>query len=560
MTTPQRRNSQFPTNSQSPTPKTSKSKNEGLRCYLRSFGSFGSFGSWALGVNWALGVVALGIVSVTLAASGCVSQRESPDYIVVGMTNSAVNLDPRVGADEASQKAHQLLYNTLVRIDDNLRIVPHLAESLEHPDPLTYVVKLRRGVQFHNGRELTAEDVAYTFRSLLDPAFRGRTGAYKLVKSVDIVDPYTVTFNLKSPFASFPINLVMGIVQAGSGAANARTPVGTGPYRLTSFKPDDRMVLTRFDGYFEGPARNPGIVLKVVPDDTMRGLELRKGAVDLVVNDVVPDIVWQMQREGKLKVATGPGSDYAYIALNLRDPILQRLEVRRAIGHAIDREAIVKYLRRGYASTAQGIIPPMSWAFQRDVFDFRFDPDEARRLLDAAGFPDPDGGGPRPRLTLTIKTSTSEVYRIQAAAIQQDLARVGIALQIRSQEFATLLGDVVKGNFQMFTAQFVGVTDPDMLRLVFHSTQVPTAGGFNRVHYRNADVDRLIEQASAAATDDERQRLYGDVQRAVALDVPYVPLWYKTNIAVFQPDIQGVRLSPIADFTFLKNVYRSKAQ
>lgn len=502
----------------------------------------------------------MGIVIVTVWSSGCVSQRESPDHIVAAMTNSAVNLDPRVGADEASQKAHQLLYNTLVRIDDNLRIVPHLAESLEHPDPLTYVVKLRRGVQFHNGRELTAEDVAYTFRSLLDPTFRGRTGAYKLVKSVDIVDPYTVAFNLKSPFASFPINMVMGIVQAGSGPANARAPIGTGPYRLASFKADDRMVLTRFDGYFEGSAKNPGIVLKVVPDDTMRGLELRKGAVDLVVNDVVPDIVWQMQREGKLKVATGAGSDYAYIALNLRDPLLQRLDVRRAIGHAIDREAIVRYLRRGYATTAQGIIPPMSWAFPRDMFDFRFDPAEAKRLLDAAGYPDPDGEGPRPRLSLTMKTSTSEVYRIQAAAIQQDLARVGVALEIRSQEFATLLGDVVKGNFQMYTAQFVGVTDPDMLRLVFHSTQVPAAGGLNRVHYRNASVDRLIEQASAAASDEERQRLYGDAQRAIALEVPYIPLWYKTNIAVFQPDIHGVRLSPIADFTFLKDVYRSKAQ
>ena len=118
----------------------------------------------------------------------------------------------------------------------------------------------------------------------------------------------------------------------------------------------------------------------------------------------------------------------------------------------------------------------MSWAFQREVFDFRYDPAEAKRLLDAAGFPDPDGDGPRPRLTLTLKTSTSEVYRVQAAAIQQDLARVGIALEIRSQEFATLLGDVVKGNFQMYTAQFVGVTDPDMLRRVFHSAQVPPSG------------------------------------------------------------------------------------
>ena len=505
-------------------------------------------------------LAALGICALA-AASGCGSMREyPPGYIVVAMTNSAVNLDPRVGVDEASQKAHQLLFNTLVHIDDQLRVVPELAESLEHPDPLTYVARLRHGVRFHNGRELTAEDVAYTFRSLIEPGFRGRTGAYRMLGRVEIVDPYTVAFHLKTPFASFPINLVMGIVQNGSGAANARTPIGTGPYRLVSFAPDDRIVLERFDGYFQGPAKNAGLVLRVVPDDTMRGLELRKGTVDLVVNDVVPDIVFQMEREGKLQILTARGSDYAYIGLNLTDPILSRVDVRRALGYAINRDAIVTYLRRGYAETAVGIIPPMSWAFERNVFDFRYDPAEAKRLLDTAGFPDPDGDGPAPRFTVTLKTSTSEVYRIQAAAIQQDLARVGVALRVRSQEFATLQSDMIRGNFQMYTAQFVGVTDPDMLRLVFHSTQTPANNGFNRVHYQNAEVDRLIEAASAAPADEERGRLYGEVQQAVARDVPYIPLWYKKNIAVFQPGIHGVRLSPIADFTFLKDVYRSDAR
>jgi peptide/nickel transport system substrate-binding protein len=498
---------------------------------------------------------------VTLPASACGSTREYPQgYIVVATTNSAVNLDPRIGVDEMSQKAHQLLYNTLVRIDDRLRVVPDLAESLEHPDDRTYVARLRRGVKFHNGRELTADDVAYTFRSLIDPAFRGRTGAYKMLGSVEIVDPYTIAFHLKTPFVSFPINLVMGIVQNGSGASNARAPIGTGPYRLVRFAPDDRLVLERFDEYFQGPAKNAGIVLKVVPDDTMRGLELRKGTVDLVVNDVVPDIVWQMKREQKLQIATAPGSDYAYIALNMTDPILSHADVRRALGYAIDRQAIVTYLRRGYASTAVGIIPPMSWAFEPNVFGFRYDPAESKRLLDAAGFPDPDGDGPATRFTLTLKTSTSEVYRIQAAAIQQDLARVGVRLQVRSQEFATLQSDMVRGNFQMYTAQFVGVTDPDMLRLVFHSSQIPSKGGFNRVHYQNADVDRLIEAASATVADDDRRKLYAQVQQAVARDAPYIPLWYKTNIAVFQRDIHGVRVSPIADFTFLKDVYRSSAQ
>jgi len=544
-----------------------KANSQVEKAKLRVFGwdlpssYLGGFGRCVSGVRWALGVAALGFVTLAGIVSGCGSSRDYPaGYIVLGTTNSPVNLDPRVGVDEASQKAHQLLFNTLVRLDDQLRVVPDLAESLDHPDPLTYVARLRHGVTFHNGRELTADDVAYTFRSLIDPTFRGRTGAYTIVKSVEIVDPYTVAFHLKTPFLSFPINLVMGIVQNGSGAANARTPIGTGPYRLVTFAPDDRLVLARFDGYFEGPAKNAGLVLKVVPDDTMRGLELRKGTVDLVVNDVVPDIVWQMEREHKLQIAQGRGSDYAYIALNMTDPILAHADVRRALGYAIDRDAIVKYLRRGYAKTAVGIIPPMSWAFEPEVFDFRYDPAEAKRLLDAAGYPDPDGDGPAARFRLTLKTSTSEVYRIQAAAVQQDLARVGVALEVRSQEFATLQTDMVRGNFQMYTAQFVGVTDPDMLRRVFHSSQVPAAGGFNRVHYRNADVDRLIDAASAAAGDDDRRRLYGEVQQAVARDVPYIPLWYKTNIAVFQPDLHGVRLSPIADFTFLKDVYRSGAR
>ncbi|MEO6237786.1 MAG: ABC transporter substrate-binding protein, partial [Vicinamibacterales bacterium] len=152
--------------------------------------------------------------------------------------------------------------------------------------------------------------------------------------------------------------------------------------------------------------------------------------------------------------------------------------------------------------------------------------------------------------------STAEMYRVQAAAIQQDLARVGIAVQVRSQEFATLLGDVVKGNFQMYTAQFVGVTDPDMLRRVFHSRQTPP-NGLNRSRYQNAEVDRLIDEASAMTDDVQRGLLYGAAQAAIARDVPVVSLWYKTNVAVFQPDIHGVRLSPIADFTFLKDVFRS---
>lgn len=491
----------------------------------------------------------------TLVGASCNGSATDPGVIVVGIANSPAILDPRIAADEASQKAHQLLFSTLVRVDSDLRVVPELAESLDQPDPLTYIARLRRGVLFHNGRELTAEDVVYTFGSFLDPAFGGRSGAYRMVAGVRAINRYTVEFTLKEAAASFPVNLVMGIVQAGSGAANARTPVGTGPYRLGRFVPDDRLVLEPFAGYWGGAPANAGIVLKVVPDDTMRGLELRKGSVDIVVNDLSPDVIAELREEGGLRTETAAGTDYAYIGLNLTHPILANGAVRRAIGYAVNRDAIVTYLRRGLAERAVGIIPPMSWAFARDVFTLRHDPAEARRLLDAAGLPDPDGDGPRPRLTLTLRTSTSEIYRLQAAAIQQDLAGVGIHLDVRSTETQTLFADIVRGNFQMYTAVFVGITDPDMLRRVFHSKQMPPVG-LNRVRYENRDVDRLIEAAAAQSDEGARRALYVEAQRRIAEDVPYVPLWYRTNVAIFQADLDGVTLSPIADFGFLQHVHR----
>jgi len=490
-------------------------------------------------------------------AVACGGRAPRTGAIIVATTNSAAILDPRLGTDEVSQKAHQLLYNTLLRIDANLRTVPELAETLEQPDPLTYVARLRRGVLFHNGRELTSDDVVYTFRSFLDPKFGGRSGAYRLLAAVNPIDRYTVEFKLKEAFGSFPINLVMGIVQAGSGRNNVRQPIGTGPYKLAEFLPDDRLVLAPFEQYWDGPPKNAGIVLKVVPDDTMRGLELRKGTVDLVVNDIAPDIVWQLREEGRLPIVTAPGSDYAYMGVNLRHPILSRVEVRRAIALAIDRDAIVKHLRRGLATAAVGIVPPMSWAFEPDVFNFSYDPAEAMRLLDAAGYPDPDGAGPRPRFAVTLRTSTTEVYRLQAAAIQHDLARIGIRLEVRSTETLTLFRDLANGNFELYTALFVGVTDPDMLRLVFHSSQKSPAG-LNRVHYSNPEADRLIEAAARATDDEQRKAFYSKAQQITAADVPYVPLWYRLNVAVSQPDIRGVSLSATADFTFLKNVSRAQ--
>ena len=321
-----------------------------------------------------------------------------PGVIVVATANAPSNFDPRVGTDEASQKIHQLIYNHLVRIDDQLRIVPELAETLTNPEPTKYVATLRRDVRFHDGRALTARDVAYTFNSMLAPDFTSaRKGAYRLLASVRAVDDYTVEFTLKEPFGSFPINLVMGIVPDGSPASIAQQPIGTGPYKFVSYAPDDRTVLEPNREYWDGAPANDGLVLKIVPDETMRGLELRKGSADMVVNDLAPDVIHTLVEEGRVAIKTATGVDYAYLGFNMRDPLLDDARVRQAIGFAIDREAIVQYLRRGMAVVASGVIPPLSWAHADDTFKFTHDPARARQLLDEAGFPDRDGPGGEPR-------------------------------------------------------------------------------------------------------------------------------------------------------------------
>ncbi|MDP2052215.1 MAG: ABC transporter substrate-binding protein [Acidobacteriota bacterium] len=496
----------------------------------------------------------LAVAALLLGLGACSDAPPKNRIVTLAVLSSPNSLDPRVGSDETSQRAHQLLYDNLLALDEQLKVTGGLASSWQQVDPLTYDVVLRQGVLFHDGHELTAEDVVYTFSSFIDPAFISpRKGAYRVLDKVTALDRYTARFSLKEPFGSFPIQLVMPVVPKDAGPGLRDRPVGTGPYKFVSFAVDDNLELAAFPQYFRGAPANDGVVLKVVPDEIMRALELRKGTVDLVVNDLSPDVVHQLATDPGMSVAESPGTDYAYVGFNMRDPVLSDRRVRHAIGYAIDRQAIVDHLRRGLATPAIGILPPVSWAFEPNVFQFTHDVAKAKALLDEAGYPDPDGDGPAPRLRLTLKVSTNEFIRLQAAVIQQDLKQAGIDLDVRSYEFATLYADVLKGNFQLFTLQWVGVSDPDMLRRVFHSGQMPPSG-FNRGYYENPEVDRLIDEASAATTDDERRRLFGAAQRLVAEDAPYISLWNKTNVAVSRTGIEGVKLTPSADFTFLREV------
>lgn len=507
-------------------------------------------------MRWALRAAVVLLAWAVSACSGPV--KSDPGILVVGIASGPNDLDPRFGTDDASDRMQRLIFDNFMELDEHLRVVPKLAESLTHPDPLTYVAVVRHGVRFHDGHELTAADVAFSFGQMIDPAFVSpRKGGYQQLESVTATDDYTVVFRLRQAFASFPINLMMPIVEHGAGATLRDHPVGTGPYRFLRYLVDDRVELEANPDYWDGAPRNRGLVIRVVPDDVMRGLELRKGTLDLVVNDMAPDIVSQMRADARLQVVESAGVDYQYIGVNTRDPYLSDRRIRQAIVCAVDRAAIVTYLRRGLATPAAGMLPELSWAALPFHDDFPYDPVRARSLLDQAGYADPDGDGPRPRFTLTLKVSNNEFNRLQSTVIQENLRAVGIDLDVRTYEFATLYADVISGNFQLFTLQWTSgaLADPDILRRVFHCQQAPPAG-FNRGHYCNPEVDRAFDQADSTEDLQARRLIYADAQRLIADDAPYISLWHKTNVAIAQRALSGIAMSPTADFSFLRGVAR----
>lgn len=466
--------------------------------------------------------------------------------------SSPTNLDPRVGIDAQSERIGELMFDALVHRDEHFNLTPWLAERWEIPDPRTYIFHLHRGVRFQNGQPLTAKDVKWTFDSMMQGKIRSTKSAnYRWIDHIDAPDDYTIIFHLNEPFAALLWNLSdggIGIVPYGSGEDFNRNPIGSGPFRLVSQEQDKEVVLERNDDYWGERANVKRIRMIVVPDATTRALELRKGSADIAINALTPDMVLTLAKEPKLKVRREPGSIYAYLAFNLRDPLLKDARVRQALAYAIDRQPLIHYLWRDQAEPAASVLPPQSWAYDPNVPKYGYDPARARQILDAAGYPAVHGV----RFHLTMKTSTEESSRLMAAVFQQQLREVGIALDIRTFEFATFFSDIGKGAYQMYSLRWIGGNqDPDIFEYAFHSARIPPKGA-NRSFYVNPRVDELIDRARQETDQEKRRKIYAEVQEILARDLPYINLWYFDNVLVHSTRVRHLELIPSGNYDFLK--------
>jgi peptide/nickel transport system substrate-binding protein len=487
---------------------------------------------------------------VVILLSAC-SRKPDPNTLVMIIESSPINLDPRVGVDGQSQRIDELLFDSLLRHDSQFELQPQLADRWEIPDPLTYVFHLHHGVHFNNGQPLTSRDVKWTFDSLINGKIRSaKAGTFASVSHIDTPDDDTVVFHLKQPYASLLWNLsgAAGIVPYGSGEDFNRNPMGSGPFHFVSAQTDKNVIVERNPYYWGTPAKVSRVEFKVIPDSTTRALELRKQSADIAINSLVADTVVTLERDPNLTVMKAPGTIYAYIALNLRDPSLKDVRVRRAIAYAINVEPIIHYLLRDEARPAYSILPPQHWAYDGDVARYPHDPERARQLLDEAGYPSKNGV----RFHITMKTSTEESTRLLAAVLQQQLREAGIALDIRSFESATFLADVTKGAYQIHSLRWIGGNqDPDMFENVF-ATSSFTPKRANRTFYSNPKVDELIKEGRSTLDQQKRKVIYDQIQQILAEDLPYINLWYLDNVLVHTNRVHGIELTPAGNYDFLR--------
>ena len=463
-----------------------------------------------------------------------------------GLSSNPITLDPRFATDAASSRVNRLIYQRLTDFGADLQPVPALA-TWEQLSDTRYRFHLSEGGRvFHDGTRLTTTDVKATYDSILLPdGASPHRGSLKHIVRIEIVDEDTIDFELSRADPLFPGFLGIGIVPAKLIASDHpinRQPIGSGPMAVVDWPEDGKLTLERL-------ADQQRIEFLRVAKPTVRVLKLVSGEIDLMQNDLAPELVNWLEARDDVVVARAKGSNFAYLGFNMEDSVVGDIRVRQAIALALDREAIIRYVMGGSARPASSILPPGHWAGAPELELIKHDPTRARALLREAGY---DAANP---LRITYKTSTNAVRVRIATVIQDQLADVGIEVELRTYDWGTFYGDIKAGRFQMYSLAWVGVKSPDIFRYTMHSESMPDAGA-NRGRFADEQVDALIEQAEVSVDLDVQADLYRQIQHRLLVELPYVPLWYEDHYLVTRADISGYRIATDGNYDGLKDVLR----
>ncbi|MEC9322299.1 MAG: ABC transporter substrate-binding protein [Actinomycetota bacterium] len=481
---------------------------------------------------------ALVVLALVVALTGC-STGERVDLgdgaeggVIAAIAGEPDQLDPHKTSAYFSFEVLENVFDTLVEPDENLQMRPALAESWEvSDDELTWTFRLRPGVTFHDGSPLTSEDVAFSYNRIIDEELTN-VDKFSAVTAVEAPDPATVVIRVDRPVPNMLTNLGgfkgMAIVSRRNVESGeiATHPVGTGPFAFANQRSGDSITLVANPDYWDGAPDISGVRFRFISEPSTALSALQAGEIDWT-DSVPPQRVQQLRNDESLTLAVEPSNDYWYLALNEAREPWNDVRVRQAIAYAIDRDAIVQATSYGTAAKNQLAIPEGNpWYVPYDRYG-EGGLDKARELLDEAGVSPGN-------LDMLVTTDYPET--VTAAQIVADnLAPLGITVNIRTVDFATWLDEQNKGNFDMLMMGWLGNIDPDD----FYYAQHHTDGTSNAQKFSDPEVDRLLD---AGRVETDRQARFDDYRRAatmIADQVSYIFLYNPSVIQAWNPALEG---------------------
>ena len=455
------------------------------------------------------------------------------------------SLDPHQGKETPAVQVNTQIFDTLVTVDpETNEVVPQIAESWEQTDDQTYVFKIREGIKFHDGSDLTAEDVKFS----LDRARNSAAVSYivNFIEEVTVDDDHTVTVKTTAPYAPTLRNLAIpfaaivpkAVVEADENAF-IQNPVGSGPYKFVEWNHGDHVTLKAFDDYYAGKPETENLIMKVIPETSQRTIALETGEVDLAYDLAVNDIP-KVNSDDKLTVYEIPSLTCWYVSMNMNKKPFDNPKVREAMSMAIDRQTIIDTINAGSGQTADAIIAPAVFGYYSTGVK-EYNPTKAKELLAEAGYPNGFS------TTLWVNDNQSRIEMCQA--MQAMLFEVGVQCNLEVLEFGSFISRTTAGDHDL--AYFGWTTssgDADYSYYSLeHSTQQGAAG--NRSFLADPDVDKLIEEARSNTNEEERKELYKEL--AIKLDE------INNNIPVYYSSINVGANKKVEGFVMDANGYHS---
>jgi len=490
----------------------------------------------------------------------------SGDTFVQASIGDITGLIPNITSDGPSHAIGGLIYDGLVQTDKDLNWVSAMADSWQFSkDCLTLTFKLRKDVRWHDGKPFTADDVLFTYKTMMNPktptAYRDD---FEPVKDVQVVDPYTVRVSYSQPFAKalgswgtamLPKHLLAKAAEEGKlreAPQNTSQPIGTGPYRFQEWKSGEKIVLVaNKDYYVQGRPFLSRIVYRIIPSQATIFLELKAKGVDMADLTAIQyarqtDYPAFKQDFNRFRYSA---NRYTYFGFNLKDPRFADKRVRQAFAHAINKPELIEGVTMGLAREATGPFRPGTWAYTDKVKRYPYDPAKARQLLAAAGWTDKNGDGVLRNkegqpFTFTIRTNQGNEERKKLAElIQQRLKEIGVQTDIQTIEWAAFLKEYIKQKrFEAIILGWGTGIDPDQFP-IWHSSQMGP-DQLNQISYSNPEVDALLEKGRTTCTQKERIPTYHRIQEILAEDQPVIFLYFNDALPAVSARVKGIKPEP----------------